>query len=69
MNLDIVIRLYRTCLEWCPKKALFRKELLCRKRREGILREVAERHGIEIVEISVVPDHVHLIAGILPTII
>jgi REP element-mobilizing transposase RayT len=31
---------------------------------EKILREVAERHGIKIVEISVMPDHVHLIAGI-----
>jgi putative transposase len=34
---------------------------------ESILREVAGRHGIEIVEISVMPDHVHLIAGIPPT--
>jgi Transposase and inactivated derivatives len=54
--------------EWCPKYRykMFRKEEnreLC----EDILREVAERHGIEIVEISVMPDHVHLIAGIPPT--
>jgi REP element-mobilizing transposase RayT len=54
----VAIGLGRTCLEWCPKKALFRKELLCRKRREDILREAAERHGIEIIDISVMPDHV-----------
>jgi len=52
---------------WCPKKALFRKELLCRKRREEILREVAERHGIGIVDVSVMADYVHFIAGIPPT--
>jgi putative transposase len=34
---------------------------------ESILREVAERHGIEIVKILVIPDHVHLIASIPPT--
>jgi putative transposase len=28
---------------------------------------VAERHGIEITDIPVMPDHVHLIAGILQT--
>jgi putative transposase len=54
--------------EWCPKYRynMFRKEEnreLC----EAVLREVAEKHGIETVEISVMPDHVHLIAGIPPT--
>jgi putative transposase len=53
--------------EWCPKKALFRNELLCRKRREEILREVAERRGIEIINISVMSDHGHLIADVPPT--
>jgi Transposase and inactivated derivatives len=43
---------------------MFRKEEnLCEK----ILRETAKEHRIEIVEIFVMPDHVHLIVGILPT--
>lgn len=47
---------------------MFRKEEnreLC----EVVLREIAERHGIEIMGTSVMPDHVHLIAGIPPTMI
>jgi len=55
-------------LEWCPKYRykMFRKDKnkkLC----EEILKEVAERHGIEIIELSVMPDHVHLIVSIPPT--
>ena len=55
-------------LEWCTKYRykMFGKEAnkkLC----EEILREVAERHGIGIVELSVMPDHIHVIADIAPT--
>jgi putative transposase len=39
------------------------KEGLC----GGILREVAERHGAGIVELSVMPDHIHAIVLIPPT--
>ena len=51
-------------LEWCPKYRykMFRKaknKKLCEK----ILKEVAERH----IELSVMPDHVHLIVSIPPT--
>jgi putative transposase len=55
-------------LEWCPKYRynMFMKEenkKLC----EEILREVAERHNIEITELSVMPDHIHTVVGIPPT--
>ena len=55
-------------LEWCPKYRykMFRKDKnkkLC----EEILKEVAERHKIELIELSVMPDHVHLIVSIPPT--
>lgn len=51
--------------EWCTKYRykMFRKEkykTLC----ERVLREVAKRHGIEIREMSVLPDHVHIIADV-----
>ena len=55
-------------LEWCPKYRynMFKQEEnknLC----EEILEEVAERHKIKIEELSVMPDHVHMVAGIPPT--
>jgi len=55
-------------LEWCPKYRynMFKREenkKLC----EEILREVAERHKIEITELSVMPDHIHTVVGIPPT--
>ena len=31
------------------------------------MNEVAKRHKIEIIELSVMPDHVHTIVGIPPT--
>jgi len=34
---------------------------------EEILREVAERHNIKITELSVMPDHVHTVVGVPPT--
>ena len=54
-------------LEWAPKYRynMFRQEKyikLC----EEILREVADRHGIAIRELSVMPDHVHTIVDIPP---
>jgi len=44
-------------------RCLGRKKKLC----EEILRKVAERNGIGIVELSVMPDHIHVIADISPT--
>ena len=54
-------------LEWCPKYRynMFRREdnkKLC----ETILREVATRHNISITELSVMPDHIHMVVE-LPT--
>jgi putative transposase len=34
---------------------------------EEILREVAARHKIDIAELSVMPDHIHTLVGIPPT--
>ena len=55
-------------LEWCPKYRynMFMKEenkKLC----EEILEEVAERHKIKIEELSVMPDHIHTVVGLPPT--
>jgi len=55
-------------LEWCPKYRynMFRDEgnkKLC----EDILHEIAERHGIGIFELSVMPDHIHIVVQLPPT--
>jgi putative transposase len=45
---------------------MFRKEenkKLC----EEILRETAERYQMEINELNVMPDHIHTVVGIPPT--
>jgi len=45
---------------------MFKKEenkKLC----ESILGKIAQRHGIIIVEMAVMPDHIHLIADVPPT--
>jgi putative transposase len=34
---------------------------------EEILEEVAERHKIKIEELSIMPDHIHAVVGIPPT--
>ncbi|MDI6902711.1 MAG: IS200/IS605 family transposase [Methanocellales archaeon] len=54
--------------EWCPKYRykMFRREenkKLC----EETLRKVAERHNISISELSVMPDHIHVIVEIPTT--
>jgi putative transposase len=33
---------------------------------EDVLYEVAKRHNIEITELSVMPDHIHIVVGIPP---
>ena len=55
-------------LEWCPKYRynMFKREEnknLC----EEVLHEVAKRHHIEITELSVMPDHIHTVVEIPPT--
>ncbi len=45
---------------WCPKRR--RKVLVgpVRDRLEQLLREVADEHGWQIIELAIQPDHVHL---------
>jgi len=55
-------------LEWCPKYRynMFKGESnkkLC----EEVLHEVAKRHNIEITELSVMSDHIHIVVVIPPT--
>ncbi len=55
-------------LEWCPKFRynMFRKQEhknLC----ERILHDVASRHNINIEELSFMPDHIHAVVSIPPT--
>ena len=55
-------------LEWCPKYRynMFKQEKnkkLC----EDVLHEVAKRHKIKLIELSVMPDHIHTVAVIPPT--
>ena len=55
-------------LEWCPKYRynMFKRESnkkLC----ETVLHEVAKRHNIEITELSVMSDHIHVVVCIPPT--
>lgn len=51
--------------EWCPKYRykMFRKPEY-KNLAEACIRKAAHEHNIEIIEISVMPDHVHLIAKI-----
>ena len=55
-------------LEWCPKYRynMFRgkgNKKLC----EDILHEVAERHNIGLVELSVMSDHIHVVVQLPST--
>ena len=55
-------------LEWCPKYRynLFKKQEnknIC----EEILMDVAESHKIKIAELSIMSDHIHMVASIPPT--
>ena len=60
---------YDTCyhLVWCPKyrKDLFRERPL-RERAEQLLRGIAEAYDIEVLEMEVSPDHVHLMVSLPP---
>jgi len=53
---------------WCPKYRfnMFRKPGTAREC-EAVLRGIAARHGLRVVELFVMPDHVHLVVGVPPT--
>ena len=65
MNKNHGVGLNQHHLEWCPK---YRYECLKRPQfaseMEGILREIAETHKILILEIAVMPDHIHVFVSI-----
>jgi putative transposase len=52
-------------LEWAPK---YRYEMMRKPENaalcEKAIRQMAERHGIRIVELSVMPEHIHVAAHI-----
>ena len=51
---------------WCPK---YRRRVLTsevEERLKAILREVAEERQAEIIELEVMPDHVHLLVEVDP---
>ena len=53
-------------LVWCPKR---RKPVLVggvKTRLEQILREVAEKKGVEVLALEVKPDHLHLFVSAYP---
>ena len=53
-------------LVWVPK---YRKMVLSEpvaRRCKGLFQEIAERHGFEIVEQEVMPDHVHVFVSAPP---
>ena len=54
-------------LEWCPKYRyqMFKSEEI-KKLCEDVLREIAQKHHITIIELSVMPDHIHMVVS-LPT--
>ena len=60
---------YDTCyhLVWCPKyrRQIFRDEAI-RKRAGQLLREIAEEYGMEIYEMEVAEDHVHIMLSFPP---
>ena len=50
-------------LEWCPKyrKSIFEEEGI-RRDCEEILRQAAKAIGLDVLELAVMPDHVHMIS-------
>ncbi len=55
--------------EWCPKYRynMFRQQkyiTVC----EQILRGIAAKHGMTILELSVMPDHIHIVVSAPPRI-
>lgn len=51
---------------WCPK---YRRKVLAEgvdDRLKAILREVADETRCDLIEIEVMPDHVHLLVGVDP---
>lgn len=56
-------------LEWCPKYRyrMFQKERVI-KACEASIRKSAQRHGMSVLELSVMPDHVHAVVQTRPSV-
>lgn len=54
-------------LVWCPKyrKKIFSDETV-RERAEQLIKEISEEYGIEIEEMEVAVDHVHMLVSFPP---
>jgi len=54
-------------LVWCPKR---RKDIFAEKeirgRAEQVVREICEEYGLEIAEIEVAEDHIHILVSFSP---
>jgi len=55
-------------IEWCPKYRfnVFGKKS-SRRDMEAILKEIAKVHGMIVVELAVMPDHVHIVVKVKPS--
>ena len=56
-------------IEWCPKYRfnVFRKEGH-KEDMESILQNIAREHDMQIEELAVMPDHVHIVVHVKPNI-
>ncbi len=57
-----------TChLVWCPKyrKKIFEQDEI-RERAEQLIKEICEEYGIEVNEMEVAKDHVHMLVSFPP---
>jgi putative transposase len=61
---------YDTCyhLVWCPKyrKKIFEREEV-RERAKQMIREICEAYDIEILEMEIMEEHIHLLVSFPPT--
>lgn len=51
---------------WCPK---YRRKILTgivAERLKELIKEVCNKHQSELIELEIMPDHVHLLAGVDP---
>jgi len=55
-------------LVWCPKyrKKIFEREEV-RGRAEQMIREICEAYGIEILEMEIEEEHIHLLVSFAPS--
>lgn len=61
---------YDTCyhLVWCPKyrKDIFKRQEV-RERAKQLIGEICEEYRIEVIELEIVEDHIHVMASFPPS--